>query len=269
MSTIATKPLPGTSIDPDYPDSDGEPMGESGFHVEAILHLFSALKNFFRQRDDVHVAADMFLYYERGKPSACKAPDVMVTFGVVGNHLRRSFRTWEEGVAPAVIFEVTSRKTRREDEIVKPQVYASLGVKEYFRFDPEGDSAKLALAGYRLHGGVYRPLEFNQAGMLTSLELGTSLEAEFPFLRLTELRTGCRLLSDIEMGEQLVETQRILGAERSRVEAQRLIAEAEHERAEAEHERAEAERERANAESKRVAELETELARLRAERKQN
>src|SRR6266576_706296 len=100
MSTIATKPLPGTTKDPLYPDSDGEPMGETGFHVLAIVHLFDALSLYFRDRDDVYVAADMFMYYEKGNPSACKAPDVMVSIGVAGNHQRRSFRTWEEGVAP-------------------------------------------------------------------------------------------------------------------------------------------------------------------------
>jgi hypothetical protein len=37
--------------------------------------------------------------------------------GVSGNHERRSFRIWEEGVAPTVIFAMTSKDTRYEDEV--------------------------------------------------------------------------------------------------------------------------------------------------------
>lgn len=250
MSTITTKPLPGTSIDPLYPESDGEPLGETHFHVMAILHLYAALTSFFRNRDDVYVVADMFLYYEQGNPTACKAPDVMVVAGVASKHPRRSFRTWEEGVVPTVIFEVTSSKTRHEDDVTKPRVYAALGVKEYFKFDPDCAGLEPALAGYRLQGGVYRPLTHDAAGLLTSQELGLSFEAESPLLRLIDVQTGKRLLTDSELREQFDEARHELDAER--------------ERANDEHERANDERERANAEHRRVAALEAELARLRA-----
>ena len=250
MSTITTKQLPGTSIDPRYPDSDGQPMGETGFHVVAIFHLYGALTHYFRDRDDVCVAADMFLYYERGNPTACKAPDVMVATGVAGKHTRRSFRIWEEGVAPTVIFEITSQKTRQEDRVAKPQVYAALGVKEYFRFDPEADDREPALAGYRLDGGVYRPLAPDAAGRLTSQELGMSLEAESPLLRLIDVRTGRRLWTELEREEQFEEVRHELEAER--------------ERADSAHERAETERERADAECRRAAELEAKLQQMHA-----
>ena len=241
MSTITTKPLPGTSIDPRYPDSDGQPMGETHLHVMAIFHLFAALTRFFGNRDDVYVAADMFLYYEQGNPKACKAPDVMVVAGVASNHWRRSFRTWEEGVVPTVVFEVTSPSSRHEDEIAKPRVYAALGVKEYFVFDPDRAELKSGLAGYRLEGGVYRPLSPDAAGLLTSQELGLSFEADYPeadypLLRVIDVRTGKRLLTDSERDEQFDEAQRELIAERELV----------------------------NAERRRAAELEAELARLRA-----
>ncbi len=41
--SITTRSLPGTAIDPLYPDCDGKPMGESGFHVAAIIHLHTVL----------------------------------------------------------------------------------------------------------------------------------------------------------------------------------------------------------------------------------
>src|SRR5690348_1039368 len=102
--SISLPSLPGTVFDPLYPDSDGEPMGETEIHVIAIFDLYHALRRHFRRLQDVHVAADMFLYYEQGNPRACKAPDVMVSKGVRGKHPRRSFRVWEENAVPAVAF---------------------------------------------------------------------------------------------------------------------------------------------------------------------
>ena len=48
---------------------------------------------------------------------------------------RRIYKLWEEGRAPQVIFEVTSRSTRREDLRSKHDLYERLGVSEYFLFD--------------------------------------------------------------------------------------------------------------------------------------
>src|SRR5690242_14390959 len=113
--SIFTPALPGTTVDPLYPDSDGQPMGESGFHVSAIICLRTVLESFFRSRSDVFVGADMFVYYERGNRDACRAPDVFVAIGVAGNHQRRSYRLWEELVPPTFVIEVTSEGTFEED----------------------------------------------------------------------------------------------------------------------------------------------------------
>src|SRR5262249_31728087 len=137
--SIITKPLPGTVPDPLYPDSDGEQVGETDYHMEALILLREGLEDFFRRRKDGYVASDMFWYYQQGDPSACKAPDVLLAKGV-GKHRRRSFRSWEEGTVPAVIFEITSERTVQEDRVEKRDLYARLGVKEYFVFDPEGKS---------------------------------------------------------------------------------------------------------------------------------
>src|SRR5690348_4947251 len=47
VMSISTPALPGTTIDPLYPDSDGEPLGETQFHIIAIIHIFEALRQFF------------------------------------------------------------------------------------------------------------------------------------------------------------------------------------------------------------------------------
>ncbi|HVC99039.1 MAG TPA: Uma2 family endonuclease [Pirellulales bacterium] len=199
--SISMRPLPGTTIDPMYPETDGEPMGEGAFHLAAMVYLYAALSRLFERREDVYVAADMFVYYEKGNPSAKRAPDVMVAKGVMGNHPRQSFRTWEEGVAPTVVFEVLSKKTRDEDENVKKFVYAKMGVAEYFVFDPEGLGTEFPLRGFRLQEGQYAPLSADAAGRMASRELGLTLEVEGPLLRLIDPRAGRRLLTYSELAD--------------------------------------------------------------------
>src|SRR5947209_276850 len=107
MRTTATGALPGTTLDPLYPANDGKPMSESDLHVLAVILLREGLEDFFAStaRSDVCVATNMLLYYEQGNPSGRRDPDVLVALGV-GNHPRRSFRTWEEGTLPNVLFEI-------------------------------------------------------------------------------------------------------------------------------------------------------------------
>ena len=247
--SISTR-LPGTSRDPLYPDSDGQPMGETEYHLVAMIHLYEALKRWFHLRDDVYIAANMLLYYEEGNPRAFRGPDVMFCPGVQGKHPRRSFRTWEEGTVPAVIIEITSKKTRDEDEIEKPPVYAAIGVKELYLFDAEGEYLRPRLKGFQLVEGRYSPMTADRQGHLLSPQLGLRLEIDDHLLRLIDPATGTSLPTDDERADELAEADEArLLAERQAEEAVRLADEAQRE----------AERER-----KRSAMLEAELARLRA-----
>src|SRR5262249_21479890 len=130
-------------------DSDGRPMGDTEFHTNAVTWLREALQDHFASSPDVYVASVLVMYYKQGDPQARRDPDVLVARGVVGKHRRRSFRIWEEKVAPCVLFEVASRDTWRTDVAEKPKLYASLGVKEYFVYDPEGPYLDPVLQGFR------------------------------------------------------------------------------------------------------------------------
>ena len=138
-----------------YPEADGEPMAETDVHrdlmTDALLH---PLKERFRQESDVYVSGNLFLYYEKGNPSAVVAPDVFVVFGV-SNRQRRTYKLWEEGKAPDVVFELTSGSTYREDLSDKRLVYERLGVREYFLFDPLRDYLRPPLQGFRLADFYY------------------------------------------------------------------------------------------------------------------
>ena len=85
------------------------------------------------------------------------APDVFVVIGAP-NHTRVSYKLWEEPKAPDFVLEITSRSTRAEDQGRKCEVYASLGIGEYWLFDPTGDWLAPRLKGFRLHEREYRPL---------------------------------------------------------------------------------------------------------------
>ncbi len=122
----------------DYPETDGKPMAETDVHIDALLYLREALKDYFRDAPQVYVAGNMLLYYEEGNPAACVAPDVFVVQGVAKRE-RRTYKLWEEGQPPAVVFEITSRGSRLEDLGTKRVVYAMLGVREYFLYDPLGE----------------------------------------------------------------------------------------------------------------------------------
>jgi Uma2 family endonuclease len=236
---------PSEGIDDDvfYPSSDGEPMGETGIHVRAIAYLYYALRILFGTREDVYVAADMFLYYQRGNPRAVKAPDVMLVKGVQGNHERDSFKIWVEGCVPAVIFEITSPSTWSEDPGVKKQVYERLGVQEYFIFDPLQELSTLSFQGFRLVNGQYTPIVANSDGSLTSQEIECRIWREGSLLRMSHPRTGEPILWEHEIIAQLQAAQ---------------------ERAEQEAQRAEQEAQRAEQEAQRAATAEAENARLRA-----
>ncbi len=142
-----------------YPCSDGQPMAETDLHAACMVYVTCALRRHFarRRREDVYVGSNNFLYYERGNPLAVVAPDVYVVVGAAA-HLRDTYLLWNEPKGPDFVLEVTSPSTRRADERRKRDLYASLGVSEYFLYDPRAEYLTPPLQGYRLQEGKYRPL---------------------------------------------------------------------------------------------------------------
>jgi Uma2 family endonuclease len=188
--SLLSQPTP-KEVEVYYPSSDGEPMAETEIHVLAIIALLELLKHFLASRTDIYIAADMFWYWEEGNSAARRAPDVMVIKGV-GREVRRSFFSWREnGAVPCFIVEFASENTWREDLYEKRRLYAALGVREYFIFDPEALYLRPTLQGFRLdERGNYVPLEPDTADRLKSEELGLYLLGEGTMLRLIDAATG-------------------------------------------------------------------------------
>lgn len=232
------------SEDDFYPTSDGKPMAETELHLHQMFYLINGLAARYVDDPNVYVCGNNFLYYERNNPRAVVSPDCYVVFGVP-KLVRDTFKVWEEnGRTPDVIFEITSKKTKKEDTNTKRPVYERiLRVSEYFLFDPTGDYLRPSLQGYRLVEGRYESIPVI-AGKMRSEQLGLDLIQEGKTLRLFDPVRGIVLLTPIQ-AMQRVE----LEAKRAELEAQR----------------AELEGLRANEEAQRAESAEAENARLRAE----
>jgi Uma2 family endonuclease len=180
---------PPASEDP-YPARDGKPLGETATHVILLGTLIFTLRAYFKCRPDVYVIGGIFLYYREGDAEARTTPDVMVIKGVDAGWERCSWKTWEEGVVPCVIIELTSVETVNEDQRAKRRIYERLGVREYFLFDPLRECLDCPLLGYRLIGDRYDPLMPDSEGGVTSVELGMRLIPRGAKLALSHHGTG-------------------------------------------------------------------------------
>jgi Uma2 family endonuclease len=233
---VPLKPLPGTTIDPRFPDEDGRPMGDTDFHSDALIWLREALQDFLAKWVGWYVASNIILYWDVNNPNSRRDPDILVARGV-GSHRRRSFRVWEEGTLPCVLFEVASKKTWREDVGPKRTLYAQIGIREYFLFDPEAKYVRPPLQGFRLRKGTYVRIRPAADGSLTSKELSLRMVPEGSMLRLIDATTGEPIPTRRERADKLaaeVAIGRRFGAalKRERRRADELAAEVERLRAE-------------------------------------
>ena len=166
------QPMIATLDDVEYPDSGGQPMAETDFQRDVMTCAIETLKVRFRGREDVYVAGNLFIYYEEGNRAAAVAPDVFVVFGVP-KHLRRTYLLWREGRAPGFVMEVTSEEsTRQDDQGRKRDIYARLGMSEYWQYDPTGDYLEPSLQGelYTLVLNLFLRLHQNQKSAIAPYE---------------------------------------------------------------------------------------------------
>lgn len=126
-----------------------------------------------RYGDRAFVAADVVLHYRLGDRNASLAPDLLVGFGG-GYKGELSYKLWELPV-PALVMEVLSERTSKKDMEDKKHTYETLGIDEYWLFDPTGELAPTPLTGYRLCAERYARVRPNAAGHLASKALGLEL----------------------------------------------------------------------------------------------
>ncbi len=215
----------------DYPDSDGLPMAESDFQRDPLIYAVEALKMHFRNRRDVYVSGNLFIYYQEGDAQRRVAPDVFVVFGAP-DYNRSSYRLWEEPKAPDFVMEIASPSTYRDDQGWKRDLYARLGVREYWQYDPTGDSLVPPLQGFVLSDSRYVPvLEPERTGSVLSASspvLGLDIRLDEGVLRFYDPVRRAHLLTRPEVEDRLRETEdRLQESEQARREAEARLAESE------------------------------------------
>jgi len=183
-----------------YPCGDGQPVAETFDHLYAILITIEVLR-LYLQHEQACILGNQFLYYEEGSSTKRCAPDVMVIFGVAPGS-RDNYKIWEEGQIPRVAFEMTSPSTKKEDEGFKKNLYAEIGISEYWQFDPKGQWIKEKLRGFRLADGQYEPIVNGQ-----SLGLGLRLEVDGKLISFHRLDNGKKLLIPLELHERAEQFQ--------------------------------------------------------------
>ena len=188
--------LPPAAID--YPESDGKPLAENDPQLHAIHYAFGALRLYYAASADVYVSADLLIYYEEGNLRASVAPDAFVVFGVE-DRMRGNYKVWEEGKGPDFVLEVASPSTWREDVGPKRSIYARLGVKEYFLYDPTGEHLAPRLQGYRLVEGEYERLS-----AVESIDRTLTMSSEVLGLELRATGSGEMRFHDPATGEDLL-----------------------------------------------------------------
>lgn len=255
-----------TIADIEYPESDGKPMGETDLHRYWMKRIDDLLSYRYRGQQ-VYVSSDLLLYYREGWPTHYVVPDDFVVKDIEPG-MRRTYKIWEEGKAPDVVFEVTSKKTRREDESHKPQIYERIGVKELFLYDPTADYLKPPLRGFRVTPDGLMRLRPDAGGALQCEQLGLLLRLEGRRLEMIDAASGESLLTEAEAEREAREREQ---AAKEREQAARKREQLARRREKAAREREQAAREAAEtaarAAEQRAAAAEEELRRLRDEMK--
>ncbi len=247
----------------DLPSEDPEEPGlPDEFHDLQPQLLSATLRLTDLSRDRFFTGTDLNLYYDAQHSLWHKRPDWFVAIGVprlyAGSDLRLSYVVWDEGVSPAVVVELLSPGTEKEDlgqtesgagePPTKWQVYERiLKVPYYVLYDRYSGMLK----AYQLVEGRYQELEIlDERVWLPDLKLSLGLwQGEYEGISRKWLRwldaEGNWIATSLEQSEQ----QRI-EAEQQRIEAEQQRIQAEQQREQERQQRLMAEQQRDSAQER-------------------
>ena len=243
--------------DPDAPD-DWEPLPDGMQQEDHFIDAVSVIRNHFKDRPGVLVSGNTPVYYldDNGRQNIFR-PDCYVAFGLdpVAVRQRNGYFIARVGQPPDFVLEIASVSTFRNDIGPKRDLYARLGIEEYWRFDATTVYYPEPLAGERLQDGKYSPLP-------VSRDLDGIIRGYSPLLGLFLCWDQANLrFFDPTTGEFL----RTLNESESALFAARVAQETAEDRAAALGNRAAAAEDRAAADQARIRSLEEELGRRQAD----
>lgn len=146
---------------PEQPDVFPDAM----YQFPKLNHTMEILLWRYDERTDVLVSGNNAIYYEQGNPRVHRSPDGFIAFGVDRDAILREngYKVWEVGKPPDWVLEIASPSTARVDLGIKREIYASLGIGEYWRLDCSGGRYYgEPLVGEYLLDSEYRRFDIHQ-----------------------------------------------------------------------------------------------------------
>ena len=147
-------------VPPVFYDDEGYPVedsvGQSQTHSEQTTDWHGALLAWCRRNSLGEVFSDLFMPYLQGQRNKVVCPDLMVALKAERLQERPSYKLWEHPT-PDFALEALSNSTWKGDVAEKKRLYRSLGVSEYWLFDPSGKRLGEPLRGYRLRRRAVTP----------------------------------------------------------------------------------------------------------------
>ena len=267
-----------------YPESDGMPLPDGEYQAPLLNNTVSPLRVHFRDVEGAHANGNTFIYYTEGNANLRVSPDCYVVFGLseaalysLSQEGNNTYLLWEVEKPPDFVLEIGSQSTWRNDLGGKRDLYADLGVGEYWRYDQTGGRFyREPLVGERLVDGEYERMEIRRESDGSVWGHSDALNLDLWWtdgeLRYWDPEQGVWLLTHQEDRDGRLAAEARADAERDARLAEAVRADAERDARLAEAVRADAERDarlaeavRADAEAARAAQLEAELRRLRGE----
>src|SRR5260370_19944688 len=175
-------------------------LGETAWHDSLIDYLKAVLRQLFRERVCA-IYGNLNFYQTRNPMEYPVAPDIAVIKGIAYLYTR-SWALASGEPAPQVVFEILSEETWKKDMREKPGKYASMGVQEYFAYDPNEPPIRRGgaprLMGWRLDTQRREMVEMgaNREGWLWREQLESWLVPDDAYLRLYDQNHQLRLTGE-------------------------------------------------------------------------
>ena len=199
------------------------PQPDAMQQEESIADAFSVIRRYLRGRPGVLISSDTPVYYNDADGwTRYFRPDCYVAFGVNPMTIRgrNGYFIDEVGKPPDFVLEVGSKSTYRHDLGRKRDLYARLGIEEYWRFDKTGgDFYGEPLVGERLVNEEYQrfPIHQNETGEVWSHSplLGLDLCWQSGLIRFYNPATGRYLHTPEESEDAREASEAARNAERA------------------------------------------------------
>ena len=150
-------------IFPDFPPRDDL---QNSLHLDDDAHQ-AILRQYLGNEETTIVLGEVPVRWTPSQRRGHRIPDLLVAFNIDRAQAiyQNGYSIQDLGKPPDLVLEVASWRTADNDVTNKRVDYANFGIPEYWRYDPTGGQRYDApLAGDRLAGGSYQPMEIREIG---------------------------------------------------------------------------------------------------------